>query len=288
MTRENVRSTGFGLGRAQSGRVRRAGISRVAPLLLLLSLSGCAAVPLFGTKTAKIERADAKNPAVQILALWQASEGPGPNGVPIRGIAGQVYFFTQSTVGPVVVDGKVRIYLFDDHGTVKDQARPIGEFDFDSVGWNQRAHASALGPGYAVFIPYPRKDFHQTTCSLRVRLTPAAGPAIYSPPASVVLPGPSAKPAHGDESIIKPPPLPPMQARRQGQDATASNSTVTVQLSTPRPPVRQNVTQVSGTEDDARISLEDDVAAPEPTTVEHSGRLRMQSAKPNAAGDDED
>ena len=89
-------------------------------LLLLLLTPGCASLPLFGLTTAKVERADAKNPAVEILALWQASEGPGPNGVPMRGFAGQIYFFTQSRQAPVLVNGNVRIYLFDDHGSLKE------------------------------------------------------------------------------------------------------------------------------------------------------------------------
>jgi hypothetical protein len=102
---------------------------RSSLLLLLLAVPGCASIPFFG-KTAKFERADAKNPAVEVLALWQAAEGPGPQGVPIRGFAGQVYFFTQNKPAPVLVDGKVRIYVFDDRGSTKEQARPIGEFDF--------------------------------------------------------------------------------------------------------------------------------------------------------------
>ncbi len=111
--------------------------SPLIPLLLLLAASGCASIPFFG-KSAKFEQADAKNPAVELLTLWQCTEGPGPQGVPIRGFAGQIYFFTQNKGAPVLVDGKVRIYIFDDHGTAKEQGRPIGEYDFDSASWNAR------------------------------------------------------------------------------------------------------------------------------------------------------
>ena len=161
------------------GYPRFVGASSLIPLLLLLAASGCASIPFFG-KTAKFEQADAKNPAVEILTLWQCTEGPGPQGVPIRGFAGQIYFFTQNKGAPVLVNGKVRIYVFDDHGTAQEQGRPIGEYDFNSANWNARAQRSSLGPGYSVFIPYPRNDFHQATCSLRVRFVPAVGPTIYS------------------------------------------------------------------------------------------------------------
>jgi hypothetical protein len=263
---------------------------REVGLLLLLLTPGCASLPLFGLTTAKVERADAKNPAVEILALWQASEGPGPNGVPIRGFAGQIYFFTQSRHAPVLVDGKVRIYLFDDHGSMKDQARPIGEYDCDSANWNARAHDSTLGPGYAVFVPYPRNDFHQCTCSLRIRFTPTAGSTIFSPPASVLLSGPPAKPPKGDETIIQPP-RQLTQGRQQGsQNVSPATLSTSVTLPSPRPPFSQNVIPVSGSDADSRTSLDDDIAVPNNNVVrtaeyttdgasQRSGRLRLQSAR---------
>jgi hypothetical protein len=249
--------------------------------------------------TAKVARADAKNPAVEILALWQASEGPGPNGVPIRGFAGQIYFFTQSKQAPVLVDGKVRIYLFDDHGTLKEQARPIGEYDCDSASWNARAQNSTLGPGYAVFIPYPRNDFHQCTCSLRIRFTPTVGPAIYSPPASVVLSGPPAKPAHDDERIVQSP-QPVTQSRQQWpRNANGATLTTSVTLPSPGPPFSQSVSPVSGSEADTRRFLDDDIAVPNDNVVrtaeyttdaaaQRSGRLRLQSARSDSSDGEDD
>jgi hypothetical protein len=284
---------------------RRAGCRKsVAPkwrvgLLLLLLTPGCASLPLFGLTTANVERANAKNPAVEILALWQASEGPGPNGVPMRGFAGQIYFFTQSRQAPVLVDGKVRIYLFDDHGSVKDQARPIGEYDCDSARWNARAHNSTLGPGYEVFIPYPRNDFHQSTCSLRIRFTPTLGPAIYSPPASVVLTGPPAKPAHDDERIVQQPQPVTKYRQQQQQNGNGATLTTSVTLPSPRPPFSQSVRPVSGTDADARMSLGDDIAAPNDNVVrtaeyttdaaaQRSGRLRLQSAPSDSSAGEDD
>ena len=253
---------------------------RPLSLALLLALSGCASLPLFGTKTAKFERADAKHPAAEILALWQASEGPGPNGVPTRGFAGQIFFFTQSKPSPVVVDGKVRIYLFDDHGTVKEQAKPIAEFNFDAANWNAMRHASSLGPGYAVFIPYPRNDFHQATCSLRICFTPTMGPTIYSPTAAVVLTGPPQKPTEPEKPLLA-----PQQARRP-RPLNMNTTQLMNQMQYPGIPIgsvatgnrtSQNVTQVSGTDADTRLSLADDIAAPEQPVPRSLPRRRRGS-----------
>ena len=94
-----------------------------------------------------------KNPAVEILTLWQSSDGPGPQGVPIRGFGGQIYFFTQNKGAPVLVNGKVRIYVFDDHGTAQEQGRPIGEYDFDSANWNARSAAHPSVPDTRSLFP---------------------------------------------------------------------------------------------------------------------------------------
>lgn len=186
------------IGEGLGSRVKARLISLV--LAALLGSTGCAGLELLGLRTAKFEKADAKNPAVEILALWQPAEGPGPGGVPTRGFAGQIFFLTQSKPAPVMVEGKVRIYLFDDRGSLKEQARPLREFDVDSALWNAHCHQSTLGPAYSVFIPYPREDFHQSSCSLRVRFTPTIGPPIYSPTSTVVLPGPAANRANASES----------------------------------------------------------------------------------------
>lgn len=182
-------------------------------LLMLLavcaaaSFTGCSTTSLFTMKKA-MPKASAKNPAVEILAIWQPSEGRGDSGVPTRGFAGQFLFFTGGNASPVEVDGTVRIYLFDDRGTAADQAKPIHQFDFDPGAWKSHLRKSALGPAYHVFIPYPRKDDMLSHCSLRVRLTPTSGPTIYSESANVVLPGSTDKPAtelaDGKEPSAKP------------------------------------------------------------------------------------
>lgn len=162
-------------------------------VLLMLTGPGCASLTLLNFKSEKLQTADAAHPAIEVLAIWQAAEGPGASGIPTRGFAGQIFFFTQDHASPVVVDGKARIYIFDDHGTAQQQARPLHQFDFDRDSWSAHLQNSKLGPTYGVFIPYPRADFHQAVCSLRVRFTPTKGRPLYSASSTIVLPGPVAK-----------------------------------------------------------------------------------------------
>ncbi len=180
-----------------SFKTRRRGSHKVPALLaalLMLSGPGCASVTLLNLKSEKVPTADAEHPAIEILAIWQAAEGPGPSGIPVRGFAGQIYFFSQDRAQPVAVDGTARIYVFDDHGTVEQQVRPLRQFDFDRASWTAHLQSSKLGPTYGVFIPYPRNDYHQAVCSLRVRFTAPKCRPLYSPSSTITLPGPSLNP----------------------------------------------------------------------------------------------
>ena len=157
----------------------------------------------------------------------------------------------------------------------------------------RHAHSSTLGPGYAVFIPYPRNDFHQATCSLRIRFTPTVGPTIYSPTAAVVLTGPPQKPVEPEK---------PLLARQQARRPRPLNVNTTQLMNPtqfPGTPIgavstgvraSQNVTQVSGTDADTRLSLADDIAAPEQPVPprlprrRRGSRLAIGPAKAPSAG----
>jgi hypothetical protein len=156
--------------------------------------------------------ASATDPAAEIMALWQPADGPGTGGVPRRGIAGQVYFFTRRQANPVKVEGSVRIYLFDNRGTAEDQSKPIHQFDYNAEVWNAHLQPSTLGAAYHVFIPYPRKDLNQATCSIRVRFIPKAGATLYSQMSSIELAGPPLKPEQTASRAGKPSPGKPTQA----------------------------------------------------------------------------
>jgi hypothetical protein len=135
-------------------------------------------------------KATAKNPAVKIVCIWEPAEGQGVDGLPTRGFAGQIFFFTRNST-PAQVDGTVRVYLFDDQGSVQEQGKPIHQFDFLGEAWTAHLTKSMLGPSYNVFIPYVARQPWHANCSLRVRFTPEDGPTIYSDMVHVVLPGPA-------------------------------------------------------------------------------------------------
>ncbi len=174
--------------------------------LLLASLVGCAE---FRAPTSwiglpgSIPRATARNPASRIVAIWQPADGRNLNGLPGRGFAGQILFFPAKGEAPIAVDGDVRIYVFDDQGSPEEQMKPMHQFDFAGGSWEAQLVEGSLGPAYQVFIPYTRKGTHRAKCSLRIRLQPEVGTALYSEVIDVVLPGPDSPAA--PEPIVSTP-----------------------------------------------------------------------------------
>lgn len=174
-------------------------MSQFKPLLAVFAilpmfLTGCAGLDFWPGGKANYPTASKKKPATQIITMWKPAKGKGLKGRPTRGFAGQVMFFTARDAIPAVVNGKVRVYLFDNHGTQEEQSKPIHQFDFEPEAWNTHAEYSKLGPAYNIFIPYTRSDGHEVDCTLSIRLSPAdGGPVIFSEEANITLDGPKRK-----------------------------------------------------------------------------------------------
>lgn len=187
--------------RCSAPRIAR--IVRPAALVCLALLaSGCVELTALSfARRLKTLEAGPKTPVVEVLCLWEPAEGLGLDGLPTRGFAGQILFFTSGHPQPLKVHGDVRIYVFDDHGSPEEQARPIHQFDFAPEAWNAFLRETNVGTTYQVFIPYTRKTTFQSNCSLRVRYTPAGGgSAVYSKMATVMLPGRSRSKVSRDTS----------------------------------------------------------------------------------------
>lgn len=199
-------------------------ISTLSCVVLMSSLIGCTTMHMsFGKK---IPKATAADPAVEILCLWQLSEGRDPEGYPCKGFSGQILFLSSHSSSPVEIEGDVRIYLFDDQGSPEEQAKPLRQFDFDNGSWAIHLADSPLGPAYSVFIPYVRRGTTDANCSLRVRLKPKQGPVVFSDFSNMALNG-SKKPLKGEDAK----PISKEEVDKMAADAMASTLRRTTTIS---------------------------------------------------------
>jgi hypothetical protein len=153
-----------------------------------LNLVGCATLHFPWEKP--VPHASARNPVIQIVCLWEPSEGKDPEGKSCRGFAGQLIFLGNKGGTPVVVNGMVRVKQYDQVSGLADETEPFYQFEFDKKAWNAHLHTGTLGPTYNVFIPYMRKGNHDAQCEVQVDFVPEkAGHMVSSTVTSLVLQG---------------------------------------------------------------------------------------------------
>jgi hypothetical protein len=155
--------------------------------------AGCSSIPGLSALTRKYPIADARHPVAEVVCIWQPGEGHSPQGLPCRGFAGQFMFVSAGSPIPAQVKGSVTIYVFDDVGTLEEQAQPSEVYEFNSEQWASFARETKLGMTYQLFVPYTRKGMQQAECDLRIRFTPDdGGMPVYSPMSSITLKGKTA------------------------------------------------------------------------------------------------
>lgn len=174
---------------------------------LCILLTGCSTMGLVSNAsssnpTKKFVKATPQNPAVKCLCVWQTGEGYDAQGKPCRGVAGQVFFFSAHSDLPVMVDGDVRIFMFDDQGPEESQTKPLSQIDVDRQTWNAQLTSTQFGPAYRLFVPYARPGRHQAQLGVRLRMTPDNGPVVFSDMTTIELAG--SKPEKPEKSAESP------------------------------------------------------------------------------------
>jgi hypothetical protein len=174
--------------------MQRAGRWIVLTVLAVVAPMGCASSPWLKVDKLGYTHASETNPVVRILAAWQLGEGQAADGKTVRGFVGQIFLLDAEKQVPVIAQGSVRIYLFDDQGTPAERDTPIHQHDFPEDSWKVRLQKTKMGPAYVVFTPYVRGGTHKSECSLRIKFMPHDGsPPVFSDLAHVTLPGTTTK-----------------------------------------------------------------------------------------------
>lgn len=170
-------------------------MTRITLLTLLIvsfaAAPGCTTLNLSGLWPGQEIVEDSRHPVTEVMCLWEPAEGTGLDGLPTRGFAGQILFFTSNKMepSPLKVDGDVRIFVFDDEGPRGDKTQPIHQFDFPGAAWNAFKASTNFGTTYQLFIPYTKPGARHAECEIRVRYTPEGGRPVFSRPCTVTLTG---------------------------------------------------------------------------------------------------
>ena len=135
-----------------------------------------------------------------IVAIWKDATYTVANEQPTRGFGGRLYFYDREK-NPIVVDGDLVIYGFDDdHSTEKPEKR----FVFDREKLQTRMAVSAVGPSYNVWLPWDHINGEQKNVTIVAMFRDRVNSNFVcrSEPISALLPGRIVEKAP-DEGLIE-------------------------------------------------------------------------------------
>jgi len=155
------------------------------------------------------KRMQAKNPLAKnspksptkMVDVWNTYAQTVPDGLPVRGIAGRVYFYNDGKKKqPVKVDGSMTVFVFDGEQKDPAHAKPIKVFQFKPETLSKHySFKKPLGHGYDFFLPFDSIDGVERPLSVIARFDDTLeGSLVLSPPVNVLLKGSRSEPAIKD------------------------------------------------------------------------------------------
>jgi len=112
-----------------------------------------------------------------------------PGKKPQRGFGGRLIFYGKDNEKPVLVDGQVVIYAFDETNRVPTNNKPTRRYVFPQDQLSRRMSMSEVGPSYSFWLPWDEAGGPQTEISLIARFEPKDGPIVIGEQTKHLLPG---------------------------------------------------------------------------------------------------
>jgi hypothetical protein len=163
-----------------------------------------------------------------------------------RGFGGRLVFYAAKEEKPILVDGQLVVYAFDETGRAVTDNKPTRRYVFPPDQMPLHMSESELGASYSFFLPWDEVGGPQTEVSLICRFEPKGGAVITSEQTRHRLPGtiPTTKLADG-----KPPRLPEGVPYRPAQPTLES-----IQASRVHDPNLQQASYVSAIPDNVPVA----------------------------------
>ncbi|OHB83619.1 MAG: hypothetical protein A2V98_22545 [Planctomycetes bacterium RBG_16_64_12] len=125
----------------------------------------------------------------RMVDVWTDAvlQGPGEPGV--RGFGGRIMFYADQKEDPVVVDGTLTVYTFDDDDPGPDNTGPKKKYLFLPEQLPNHYSKSKVGHSYSFWIPWDAVGGPERRISLIARFEDREGKVVMSKVAHTTLPG---------------------------------------------------------------------------------------------------
>jgi hypothetical protein len=139
---------------------------------------------------------------------------------PQRGFGGRLIFYGKDDHEPILVDGQLVVYAFDETGRDPTDNKPTRRYVFPADQMPQRMSESEIGASYSFWLPWDEAGGPQTEVSLICRFEPKGGAVVVSEQTKHLLPG--SLPANGEVAQRAAPKLPEGVPSRPAQPTLES------------------------------------------------------------------
>jgi hypothetical protein len=143
---------------------------------------------------------------VKMVGTWTDTVMTQPGQKAQRGFGGRIMFYEKEEKNPVLVDGQLIVYAFDEADRDPTDNKPTRRYVFPAEQVPLHMSKSELGASYSFWLPWDEAGGPQAKVSLICRFEPKGGAVVTSEQTQHVLPG--TIPVAGASGAKKPPKVP--------------------------------------------------------------------------------
>jgi hypothetical protein len=176
---------------------------------MLLS-AGCTTPKMFSlddTWPFKDKDAPQEGTPVRMVGTWADTVLTQPGQKAQRGFGGRILFYDQEGKKPILVDGQLVVYAFDEAGRDPTDNKPTRRYVFPADQMPAHMSKGELGASYSFWLPWDEAGGPRTEICLICRFEPKGGAVVTSEQTRHLLPGTA--PAAGATAGAKKPPKVP-------------------------------------------------------------------------------
>ena len=141
-----------------------------------------------------------------MVCTWTDTVMTQPGKKPQRGFGGRIMFYEKEEKKPILVDGQLVVYAFDETGRDPTDNKPTRRYVFPPDQIPLHMSKNEFGASYSFFLPWDEAGGPKTEVSLICRFEPNDGPVVTSEQTKQKLPG--SMPALTADGKYQPPKLP--------------------------------------------------------------------------------
>jgi hypothetical protein len=127
---------------------------------------------------------------VRMVGTWTDTVMTQPGQKTQRGFGGRIMFYDKEGKKPILVDGQLVVYAFDETGREPTDNKPTRRYVFPADQMPIHMSKSELGASYSFWLPWDEAGGPKTEVGLICRFEPKGGGVVTGEQTKHLLPGP--------------------------------------------------------------------------------------------------